>query len=196
VSHEISLAVWDVPSPVIAGRRTTIRVGVTCPEGCNLSGTAVDVHNDTGEHVGAGTLRSEPWPATAALYWAELDLVAPERTGELSLCISATPMLPHDDATSIVRCVVSAPPEHRVTLHVIDKTSGAPLANVDVRVGRFRAATDQAGIAPVDVPGGPYQVGTWKNGYEMASTAVVVAADATIDLELTTAREPDQPYWM
>ena len=112
MSHEISLAVWDVPSPVIAGRRTTIRVGVTCPEGCNLSGTAVDVYNDTGEHVGAGTLRSEPWPATAALYWAELDLVAPERTGELSLCISATPMLPHDDATSIVRCVVSAGEEN------------------------------------------------------------------------------------
>lgn len=196
MSHEISVAVWDVPSPVIAGRRTTIKVGVSCPQGCNLSGTEIDVHDETGEHAGAGTLASEPWPATAALYWVELDLVAPKRTGELALRIRATPMLPHDDATSTVRCVVSAPPDHRVTLHVIDKTSGAPLANVDLRVGRFRAATNEAGMAHVDVPGGAYEVCTWKNGYEMAATTVVVAADTSINLELTAARERDQPYWM
>ena len=104
-------------------------------------------------------------------------------------------MVPHEDATSIVSCVVSAPPEHRVTLHVIDKSSRTPLANVDVRVGRFRAATDEAGIAYVDVPGGPYEVGTWKNGYEIAAASVIVAADTSISLELTAARERDQPYW-
>jgi len=81
VSHEISLAVWDLPSPVVAGQRATLKVGVSCPDGCDLSGTAVDIYNETGERVGAGTLGSAPWPATTALYWAEVDLVALERDG-------------------------------------------------------------------------------------------------------------------
>jgi len=196
VTHATSIAVWDLTSPVVVGHRPTLKVGVSCASGCRLSGSAVDVCDDRGDRVAAGRLGSAPWPATAALYWVELDLAAPEREGDLSLSIHATPTLPHADATSVVTVVVSRPPDHRVTLRVIDKTSGAPLPRVDVRLGRFRAATDEGGIAHVDVPGGPYDIGTWKNGYEMASTTVVVAADTTIDLELTAAREPDQPYWM
>jgi hypothetical protein len=196
VSHEISLAVWDLTSPVVIGRRPTLKVGVSCPSACDLSGTAIDVYNDTGERIGTGRLGSAPWPATAALYWAELDLVAPEREGDVSLDIRATPTLPHADATSVVTFAVSRQPEHHVTLHVIDKTTGAPLASVELRVGRFRATTDNAGIARVEMPAGTYEVGTWKNGYEMASTTVVIAADSTIRLELTAAGEPERPYWM
>jgi len=196
VRHATSIAVWDLTSPAVVGRRPTLKVGVSCASGCNLSGSSVDVCNDGGDRIAAGRLGSAPWPATAALYWVELDLAAPEREGDLSLVIHANLTVPHAAATSVVTVVVSRPPEHRVTLRVLDGTSGAPLARVDVRLGRFRTATDEAGIAHVDVPGGPYDIGTWKNGYEMASRTVVVAADTTIDLELTAAREPDQPYWM
>jgi len=42
----------------------------------------------------------------------------------------------------------------RVTLEAIDKGSGVPLAGVELRLGRFRAATNEAGIAHVEVPGG------------------------------------------
>jgi hypothetical protein len=194
--HETSLAVWDLISPIIVGRRATLKVGVACRSGCNLSGVSVDVYNEAGARVGGGTLGPAPWPATAALYWVELDLAAPEREGDLLLEIHATPTLPHADATSVVTFVVSRPPEHRVTLRVIDKTSGAPLAGVELRLGRFRTATNVGGIARVELPAGTYEVGTWKNGYEMASKTAVVAADITIDLALTAAREPDQPYWM
>jgi hypothetical protein len=194
--HGTSLAVWDLSSPVVIGRRPTLKVGVSCTSGCNLSGTPVDVYNDAGERIGTGTLGSAPWPATAALYWTELDLVAPQREGDVSLDILATPTLPHADATSVMTFVVSRTPEHRVTLEVIDKASGAPLAGVELRLGRFRATTDDAGIAYVEVPGGAYEVGTWKNGYQVLSQTAAIAGDTTVHLELTAEPEVERPYWM
>jgi hypothetical protein len=196
VTHATSIAVWDLTSPVVVGHRPTLKVGVSCASGCRLSGSAVDVCDDRGDRVAAGRLGSAPWPATAALYWVELDLAAPEREGDLSLSIHATPTLPHAAATSVLTVNVSAPPEHRVTLRVIDKTAGTPLAGVELRIGRFRTASDAIGIASVELPGGTYEIGTWKNGYDIVSKTVVIGADTTIDLELTAAREPDQPYWM
>jgi len=196
VTHTTSLAVWDISSPVVVGRLPTLKVGVSCASGCNLSGTSIAVCNDVGDRVAAGRLGSAPWPATAALYWLELDLAAPDRAGDLSLSIHATPTLPHAAATSVLTVNVSAPPEHRVTLRVIDKTAGTPLAGVELRIGRFRTASDAIGIASVELPGGTYEIGTWKNGYDIVSKTVVIGADTTIDLELTAAREPDQPYWM
>jgi hypothetical protein len=195
VSHEISLAVWDLTSPVVVGRRPTLKVGVSCTSACDLSGTAVDVHNDAGERIGTGRLKSAPWPATAALYWTEVDLVAPELEGDVSLDIRAKPTLPHADATSVLTFVVNGRPEHHVTLQVIDKTSGAPLAGVELRLGRFRMATDNEGTAHVDVPSGSYEVGTWKNGYEMLTRTLDITRDITLHLELAAAAEPEQPYW-
>jgi hypothetical protein len=195
VSHEISLAVWDLPSPVVVGRRPGLKVGLSCRSACDLSGATVDVYNDAGEHIGTGRLGSAPWPETAALYWAELDLVAPEREGDMSLDVRATPTLPHAEATSVVTLVVSRQPEHRVTLHVIDKTSRAPLAGVELRLGRFRMATDNQGTAHVEVPGGSHEVGTWKNGYEMLTRTLDITGDLTLHLELEAAAEPEQPYW-
>jgi hypothetical protein len=194
--HGTSLAVWDLSSPVVIGRRATLKIGLSCSSGCNLSGTPVEVHSDAGERIANGRLGSGPWPGSAALYWAELDLVAPEREGDLSLSIQATPTSPHEDAATVMTFVVSRPPEHRVTLRVIDKTKGAPLAGVELRLGRFRATTDHAGIAHVEVPGGTYEVGTWKNGYEVLSQTVAIAADTTVHLELTAEPEVEQPYWM
>lgn len=196
MNHEIDLAVWDLPSPVVVGRRPTLKVGVSCSCNCNLSGTPVEVYNDAGERIGTGTLGTTPWPATAALYWAELDLVAPQREGDLSLDICATPKLPHASATSLVTFVVSGPPEHCVTLHLIDKTSGVPLGGVELRLGRFRAATNDQGIAHLEVPAGSYDVGTWKTGYDVLSRTVDITGDMTIRLELAAVPEPELPYWM
>jgi hypothetical protein len=195
--HETSIAAWDLTSPVIVGRPATLKVGVACPSGCNLSGTSVDVHNETGARVGGGTLGPTPWPATAALYWTELVIDPLDADGDRAWSIRATTAEPaHADATSIVRFVACGPPEHRVTLDVIDKTSGAPLAGVELRLGGFRTATNDVGIACVEVPRGTYEVGTWKSGYEMASQTVVIAADIDIHLEMTALGEPEQPYWM
>lgn len=203
-AHEISLAVWDVDAPVVAGRRAALKVGVACPSGCDLTGTRIDVYNETGTRVGGGTLGPAPWPATTALYWADVDVAAPEAEGDHSWSLQvsapafakASARQAHGQATSIVRFVAVRPPEHRVTLMAIEKGSAVPLAGVELRLGRFRAATDEAGIAHVEVPGGTYEVSAWKIGYEMLSRRDHVAADTTIHLEVAVAPEPEQPYWM
>jgi hypothetical protein len=153
-SHETSLAVWDLASPVIAGQRATLKVGVTCSSGCDLAGTRIDVYNGTGTRVGGGRLGSVPWPATSSLYWAELDVAAPEADGDHSWSLQATAAQPsHQPAVSVVSFVAVRPPEHRVTLEAIEKGTGVPLAGVELRLGVFRATTNEAGVAHLEVPG-------------------------------------------
>ena len=194
--HDISLAVWDLSSPVVVGRRVTLKVGVACPFGCNLAGTRVDVYDGAGSRSGGGTLGPSAWPATAALYWVELDVAPTEAVGDQAWRIDATPESPHTPATFVVRVVAYKPPEHRVTVEVVDHNSRLPLGDVELRLGSFRAATDDAGIAHLELPSGSYQVGTWRIHYEMVSKTVHIADDTTIHLELIPELEPEQPYWM
>ena len=195
--HQTSLAVWDVPSPVVAGRRATLKVGIACACGCDLTGTRIDVYDDTGERVGGGDITSGTWLATDALYWTECDVAAPASEGEHAWDIRATaPGASHGHLTTVHRFVASGPPEHRVTLEVIDKGSGAPVGGVELRLGAFRAATDATGIAHVEVPGGTYDVCAWKIGYDLQSLTAPVAGDTTIRLEAAVTPEREQPYWM
>ncbi|MSO30004.1 MAG: hypothetical protein EXQ48_03540 [Acidobacteria bacterium] len=209
--HTTSLASWDLASPVVAGRRATLKVGVACSSGCNLTGTRIDVYNETGTRVGGGRLGSQPWPATTALHWVELDVAAPDAEGDHAWSLQATTPLdqargalsdsrkaepPHVHAASTVRFVAVRTPEHRVTIEVIEKGSGVPLTRVELRVGRFRAATTDGGIAHVEVPGGTYEVCAWKIGYDLLSSTVHVSGDTTIHLEVEVAPAPEQPYWM
>jgi hypothetical protein len=48
----------------------------------------------------------------------------------------------------------------------------------------------------VEVPGGTYEVGTWKNGYQMLSQIAAVANDTTVHLELKPEPDVERPYWM
>jgi hypothetical protein len=186
-----------VDAPVVAGRRAALKVGVACASGCDLSGTRIDVFDETGTRVGGGHLGPALWPGTTALYWADVDVAAPEAEGDHSWSLHATASeSSHGHATSIVRFVAVGPPEHRVTLEAIEKASAVPLGGVELRLGRFRAATNEAGLAQVDVPGGTYEVSAWKIGYDVLSRTAHVAADTTIRLEVAAAPEAEQPYWM
>lgn len=203
---------WDLAGPVVAGRRATLKIGIACRSGCDLTGTRIDIYSETGKRVGGGRLGSAPWPATTALYWAELDVAAPEAEGDHAWSVHTSAPLDqargalsdsrkapeplHGQATSIVRVVAVRAPEHRVTVAVIEKGSGVPLTGVELRLGRFRAATNEAGIARVEVAGGTYEVSAWKIGYDVLSSTAHVAADTTIHLEIAVAPQPEQPYWM
>jgi hypothetical protein len=196
-NHDISLAVWDVPSPVVVGRRQTIKVGVTCPAGCSLAGTRVEVRDAGGVLAGGGDLGVLPWPGSDALYWAEIDVHPPDSEGDHAWTVHASASEPaHAGATSSVRFVACGRPEHRVTLEAVAGGNGAAVPGVELRVGRFRAATNEAGIGQVEVPRGTYDVETWKNGYQVVSKTVTIAADTTIRLELIAVPELERPYWM
>ena len=196
-NHEISLAVWDVPSPVVIGHRTTLKVGISCQSRCSLAGTAIEIRDEQGASIGCGRVGAEPWPGTMALYWVEIDVMTPATDGDRAWSIAAaTADETHTPLTSVARVIACRPPEHRVTFEVIEKTCGGPLAGVELRVGAFRAATDDAGIACVAVPGATYDIGTWKLGYKVLSKTTDIARDLTIRLELIAVPEAEQPYWM
>ncbi|MCY4660471.1 MAG: carboxypeptidase-like regulatory domain-containing protein [Acidobacteria bacterium] len=75
------MAVWGVPSPVVASRAFTATVGVKCAAGCRLSGMPVVVRDASGTAAGEGRLGEGPSPGSRALYAAEVSLVAPDATG-------------------------------------------------------------------------------------------------------------------
>ena len=90
-AHDTSLAVWDIPSPVVTGERLTIKVGAKSSSACELSGRNVEVCDDEGAVVARAALNATPWPGTDALYWTELEFFAPVRTG---MCTRTVPFRP------------------------------------------------------------------------------------------------------
>jgi len=197
MNHEIGLAVWDVPSPVVIGRQATLKIGVSCPSGCSLNGTTIVIRDEQGRHVGSARIASEPWPGSIALHWVEVDIGAPETDGTHAWSIQATADdSVHPAVESAVRIVTSKPPEHRVTVEVTEQGRGAPLAGVELRVGPFRAVTDDGGIAHVKVPGGTYDVCAWKIDHDLLTTTTHVAGDTTLTLAMAVTLPPEQPYWM
>ena len=77
LAHDTSLAVWGVPSPIVIDHPFRIHVGATCSAGCDLKGKEIEICDETGNSIARGNLGETPWDGTRALYWTEVDLVAP-----------------------------------------------------------------------------------------------------------------------
>jgi hypothetical protein len=198
--HMTSLAVWDVRSPIVTTSRFDAKVGVKCSASCALAGHIVEVRDAGGAVAGTGMLSDSPWPGTSGLYWAELPLAAPEIEGVHSWSAvfrTADLTLPHKEALAAFSFRAVGRPDHRVTIHVVDKDA-APLEDVEVRLGVYRAKTDERGIACVDVPKGSYDLDAWKTGYHVPSRAVEVLSDISVHVESTVVpeKDPDDELWM
>src|SRR2546425_6393468 len=81
MAHDTSLAVWDVPSPIVIDHPFRIHVGATCTAGCDLKGKEIQICDETGASIARGHLGETPWNGTRALYWTEVDLAAPAKEG-------------------------------------------------------------------------------------------------------------------
>ena len=196
--HDLTLAVWGHASPLIVRDQSAIKVGVKCSLGCDLAGTEIELRGDTAGKVGQGALGATPWPGTTALYWTELNFAAPSVDGPHSwtVAVPAVSSGPaHDEASVPFSFIAVGPPEHRVTLKIAKKDAGTAIDAVEVRAGVFRAATDLAGLATLDLPPGTYDLNVWKSGYELASTTVEVAGDVQVDLALVPAPVVEEEYW-
>jgi hypothetical protein len=199
--HGTSLAAWDIPSPVVTGTRFEIKAGAKSASGCDLRGTGIAVYDETGAELAHGHLQDAPWPGTSALYWTTLELIAPAREGLCSWSIKfATPEieLPHDSSSTEFSFVVRRPPEHRLTVRVVEKETRAPVENALVRLGAYRAATDQSGIAEVDMPKGTFDLVIWKVGYENPTQTMNVSEDVSVVVEVEKLPEenPDAHWTM
>jgi hypothetical protein len=193
VPHKTSVAVWGVASPVEAGGPLAVTVGVKSAGACELEGATVEIIDEAGAPIGRGRLGDAPWPGTG-LYWAEIGLAAPARTGTHSwraVFPAQEAKLAHDASDAAFGFAVVPPPEHRLTVWVTEVESAAPLAGVELALGPYRAATDAIGIARLAVPSGNFSVAVWKAGFEGAPCDVEVAGDLSLKVEMK--RVPQEP---
>jgi hypothetical protein len=163
--HETSLAVWDIPTPA-AGERFSVKVGAKSSAGCALGGRRIEVL-DGDAVVASGRLAAAPWPGTSALYWAEVELRAPQTPGPVMLAVrfdAAGLEEPHQDASSPFNVAVVAQPEH--TLAVAVASGGVPIEEAYIRLGAYRATTDVSGQATIKLAAGRYELVVWKAGYD------------------------------
>ncbi len=188
-----SLAVWDVPSPVVTGAPFKVKIGAKSAVDCGLKGRDVEVLRD-GEVVARGALGGTPFPGTTALYWTELELGAPGAPGMASWTArfeAAGLDLPHDGASTTFSAAIVPPPDHTLTVKVIEKDSAAPVEEALVRLGAYRAETGRAGFAKVRLPKGHYELSVWKAGYEIQPTTLELDRDASVELEASLVPEED-----
>src|SRR3989475_12283844 len=130
MAHDTSLAVWDVPSPIVIDHPFRIHVGATCSAGCDLRGKEIEICDETGANMARGNLGDTPWDGTRALYWTEVGLTAPGREGGTSWSIrfAATELrLPHDEASARFGFETVKPPQYTVTVKVVQQDDATPI---------------------------------------------------------------------
>ena len=194
--HATRIVVWDAPPTVERGKRFGIKLGVKCPSECRPRGWAVDVRDHEGKRQATATLSDAPWPGTATLYYAEVDLTAPDAEGLFSWEAKAPGSgaeVPHAEGTARFGVRVVPKPEGRVTVVVVDAECHTPVRGAKVVMHPYRAVTDERGVAEVRVPKGAYRLFVsgpnhvpfrWDG--EM-TTDVTIRAELVLDLGISDA---------
>lgn len=196
-AHEITLAIWDIPSPIAVSGRFAVKAGVRCSEGCPLNGQEILIRHPADTVIGRGNLGAEPWPGTAALYWTDLNLVAPAAEGthvwDVTF-VSANSEPLHGLASSRFSFITVPPAEHSVEVKIVDKSTDTTVGDVDVRFGMYRCHVGESGLARVELPKGCYDLVVYKLGYQAHPRTVEISADATVEIEIQPEPEIEN-YW-
>jgi hypothetical protein len=193
--HATSMAVWDVPSPIAVGDRFRMKVGVKCSADCKLTDKQIEIYDHEGGKVATEKLGDVPWPGTGTLYWAEVELKSPGTEGYYTWEARFPEPdleLPHEEASHTFGFRTGEPPEHVVTVEVIDKDTKTPIKNADVLLHPYRGYTDERGMARLMVPKDKYELYVSKNEYETFQRTVKAANDVAIKAELLVAPVPDE----
>ncbi len=194
--HATSMAVWDVPSPIVFNTKFNLKVGVHCPVECKLTGREVEIYDHQGAIVTTGTLGDVPWSDTGDLYWAEVELEAPGTEGYYTWTVKFPKPdleLPHEAASYTFGFVTVRHPEHVVTVEAIDKDEKTPVENAEVILSPYRGCTNERGVAKIEIPEGRYEIYVLKRGdYQAFQTPVEVASDIAIKAELMPEPAEDE----
>ncbi len=201
--HSTSVVVWDEPSTVERGEGFSVKLGVKCSSECPPDGWTVEVRDQDGKKRATATLSAEPWPGTAALYYAELDLSAPDTEGlheweakALADGAADGPDIPHAECIVRFGVRVVPTPECLLTVVAIDMESQTPVKGAKVVVHPYKAFTDERGMAEVRVPKGEYRLFVSGKNYFPFRSDVEMKTDVTIRAELAVDRElSDADIW-
>jgi hypothetical protein len=194
IPHDTSLAVWDIPSPVVRSAKFELKAGAKCSVSCALAGKIIEIRDETDAVMGSGVLGDAVLAGTSALYYATIALKAPRKLALNEWTASFAPSelkLPHGGAASRFSFVTVAEPEHAVSVKVVNKETKAPIAGAQVRLGVYRAVTDESGAAKVAVPKGKFPLIVTRPGYAMPERNINVAKDVRVRITAEKLPEPD-----
>ena len=194
--HSTNVAVWDIPSAIVAGERFRVKVGVKCADECDLTNAGFGVFDEHGAQLATGTLPGDLWPGTTGLYVTEVELAAPATEGLYtwsvnvpSTALGAGPAseaeIPHAAGSASFGIRVVSQPDCLVTIEAVDEADHAPLGGARVVMHPYRAVTDDRGIAEVRVAKGSYQLFVSQTRYITFGLPIEVTADMTASAELS-----------
>jgi hypothetical protein len=192
VPHATRLMIWDVPSAVEIGQQFSVKIGLKCSSGCDMSGRRIVIRDHAGNQAGTAALTGARWLGSDDLQVAELELSAPG-TEELyswhayALPDNADPQ--HSEAKTgfAVRAVALA--NCTVRIEAVDKKTDVPLPNMNVVMHPYRGRTDASGTADIRVAQGTYSVFVSGQGYYPVRRELEV----TEDLVTRAPLEPEPP---
>ena len=198
--HATRIVVWDTPTAVECGAPLRFKVGVKCAAECSMSKWCVAIRDADGRALANVAVGGAPWPGTAALFCAEVELRAPETEGlfvwEAAVAEVAAGPAPHAAASTPFQVRVVPAPQCRVKVVAVDAVSRAPVHGARVVVHPYRTVTDAAGVAEIRVPKGAYRLFVSGRDYFPFRSDGEVSADVTIEAQLHADRGPsDAELW-
>jgi hypothetical protein len=188
-SNAISLAVWDVPVPVVAGEKFAIKVGAKSASGKAPAGARVEVSDAKGAVVASATLGDTPLAGTEALHWVALEVPAPHAREVADYTVRLEPAS-LDAVPTRFSVAVAAKPAYTLTVTVTERDTKAALDGVEIRVGPFCGRTDKAGRAELRVSRGDFLLQLWRTAHIAEPQPVRVGRDDS--LELTMVHVPEE----
>ena len=195
-AHSTQIIVWDAPSAIECGQPFSIKIGVKCSSDCRPDGWAIEVCDHDRKKLARATLIDEPWHDTTTLYYAEVDLRAPDTEGLYAweAKSDATGLdVPHAGCVAGFGVRVVPTPECVLTVEALDMESQTPVKGAKVVVHPYRTLTDERGVAEVRIPKGEYRLFVSGKGYFPfrsdgdVRTDITIRAELTLDVELSDA---------
>ena len=194
IPQATSLAVWDVPLSVTTGASFAVKAGAKSAADAPLAGCTIELLDEAGEVAGRGTLGDVPLAGTGALYWTEIQLQAPPQEGLItwSVRFGASDLdVPHDVSNTSFSIAVARPPEHVLSVKVIEHATSVPIPDVELRLGAYRGTTGELGLATIAIPKGRYELRVWKAGFEAPPRPLDIDGDAFVEIEALVVPEED-----
>jgi hypothetical protein len=196
-AHATSVNVWGLPSAIAAGERFSLKVGIKCSAGCELTGRALRIFDHDGAQVGSASLFDDIWPGTTALYFSEVEAQAPLNPGDCEWEVR-TPAsergVPHAAGSCTFTVKVVGPPDHEITVAAFDSATQTPINGAHVLLHPYRTSTDETGIAKVKVTRGRYKLFVSGFNYIPYAGHIDVAGDVTVRVELAVEPEGQEDY--
>jgi hypothetical protein len=197
--HATRIVIWGAPSAVECGQKFSAKLGVKCSCACRPDGWVIEVRDHGKRTLATVRPGDAPWPGTDALYYADVELTAPDAEGlyEWEGRLPATALdSAHSEcsATFGVRVVPAA--DCRLTVVAVDIESQAPIMGAKVVVHPYRTSTDERGVAEISVPKGKFRLFVSGRNYLPFRSDGEATKDVTIRAELAADVGPsDAEVW-